>query len=206
MNSPARIFVLLSFFALGIAVQSARAQSISTVSPFLPRNGFAGGVTENSPVELRGIMTTPGGSIFGLYDPVKKEAAWVKQGETGREFAVRSYDAANDSVTVEYQGRVLTVALKTAKIESMQVVAQQAMPPRPGVGPQPGPPNGTAPNDARRLEAVAAEVARRRQMRQAAMQQQSGITGKTLLPPPKSPQFPEGQQKSSRPGNGTGAR
>jgi len=191
MNRLRRISLAVFALALGVELTgSLRAQNISTVSPFLPQNGAGGPVTENSPIELRGILAIPGGSLFGLFDPVKKQGGWVKLNEAGRDFTVRSYDAANDAVTVEYQGRVLSVALKTAKIESMPAMAQiNPMPPRPIGGPQ----LASAPNvdEAKRLEAVAAEVARRRQQRQAAMQ-----AGQ----PPGPGQMPQ----PVRPGNGIG--
>jgi hypothetical protein len=173
MKSSTRILSILGIFAGCCAlISSVWAQNISTVSPFLPRNGPAAGTTtENSPIELRGILAaTTGGPLFGLYDPVKRQGGWVKQNEAGRDFTVRTYDAANDAVTVEYQGRTLNLALKASRIESMPAMSQpMPMPPRPGPGPQ----IASAPtvDDAKRLEAVAAEVARRRQQRQAAMQQ-----------------------------------
>jgi len=165
-----QIYVAVVMLALtGALAERLQAQAISTVSPFLPQSGAAGAVTDNSPIELRGILAIPGGSLFGLYDPVKKQGGWVKLNEAGRDFTVRTYDAANDAVTVEYQGRVLSLALKSSKIESMAAIPM-AQPPRVVPGPQ----LATAPtvDEAKRLEAVAAEVARRRLQRQAAMQQQ----------------------------------
>ena len=190
MKWSRRIYQAFAALALGgMWSCSLWAQGISTVSPFVPENGpSAGAVTENSPIELRGIMAIPGGSLFGLFDPVKKQGGWVKLNEAGRDFTVRSYDAANDAVTVEYQGRVLSLALKTSKIESMPAMMAQA--PRP----MPGPQMATAPavDEAKRLEAVAAEVARRRQQRQAAMQQAAQGPGGQMQQPP------------FRPGNGIG--
>jgi len=202
MKGPCRIplkTVVLAFCA--VLTGRVWAEAISTVSPFLPQNGTAGAVTENSPIELRGILVAPGGSLFGLYDPVKKQGGWAKLNEAGRDFTVRTYDAANDAVTVEYQGRVLTLALKTSKIESLPAMAMVApMPPRPSPGGPPGGVVAAAPSvdDTKRLEAVAAEVARRRQLRQAAMQQ-----------PPQNPgqqgqSAPAQQPQPVRTGNGIG--
>lgn len=163
----------------GVLSPSMWAQNISTVSPFLPRGSAGAGVaTPNSPIELRGIMAASEGTLFGLFDPVQKKGGWVKLNEAGRDFLVRTYDAANDAVTVEYQGRTLNLALKSAKIETMSAVAL-AGPPRPATSPQVGPTPSA--DDAKRVEAVAAEVARRRQARQAALQQQQP-------PPQQQPQ------------------
>lgn len=201
MNGPSRISLIVAVLALCSAVAGGvQGQPISTVSPFLPQNGTPGAITENSPIELRGIMAIPGGSLFGLYDPVKKQGGWVKLNEAGRDFTVRTYDAANDAVTVEYQGRVLSLALKTAKIESMPAMAM-VQPPRP----MPGPQLATAPtvDEAKRLEAVAAEVQRRRQQRQAAMQQAGQMPGQPQ-PPGMQQQIRNGQPV--RPGNGIGGQ
>jgi hypothetical protein len=182
MNSFMRKIWLSGVLLAGCAVlaPTLRAQNISTVSPFLPRGGAgAGAATPNSPIELRGIMAAPEGTLFGLFDPVQKKGGWVKLNEAGRDFLVRTYDAANDAVTVEYQGRTLNLALKSAKIEAMPAVAL-AGPPRPAAGPQAGPTPSV--DDTKRIEAVAAEVARRRQARQAAAQQQP------QPPPPQQPQ------------------
>ena len=101
MNRLCRIPLAIFVLALGAGFTGGlRAQNISTVSPFLPQNGAGGPVTENSPIELRGILAIPGGSLFGLFDPVKKQGGWVKLNEAGRDFTVRSYDAANVAVTM----------------------------------------------------------------------------------------------------------
>jgi hypothetical protein len=191
MKRSGRISLAVVMIALfGAGQGDVQAQAISTVSPFLPQSGSSAAVTENSPIELRGILAIPGGSLFGLFDPVKKQGGWVKLNEDGRDFTVRSYDAANDAVTVEYQGRVLSLALKTSKIESMPAMFM-TQPPRPVAGPQ----MATAPtvDEAKRLEAVAAEVQRRRQQRQAAMQQAAQGPGGQMPPP-----------QPARQGNGIG--
>lgn len=198
----------LGLFAYGVA----HAQTISMTSPFLPRNGNAIGQTsENSPVELRGILKDDGTSVFGLYDPVKKQGGWVKLNETGKDFpaTVRSYDAAGEAITVEYQGRVLNLALKTAKIESLPITAQN-LSPRP-LPAQPGTTLAATPSvdNARQMEAVAAEVQRRRLQRQAALQRQGA--GQPGALPPNAPgqlqtvsQPPVDNQSQAPRGNGIG--
>jgi len=181
MRTFGRKFWILALLLIGgVLSQRVQAQSISTVSPFLPQSGATTAVTENSPIELRGILATASGPLFGLFDPVKKLGGWVKLKEAGRDFTVLSHDAANDAVTVEYQGRVLSLALKASKIESMPAMAVAL--PRSMTGPQ----IASAPtvDEAKRLEAVAAEVARRRQQRQAAMQQAPQVPVQQPLQPP----------------------
>ncbi|PTY08826.1 hypothetical protein DB347_04445 [Opitutaceae bacterium EW11] len=154
----------------------ASAQTLSTRSPFMPEGAAAAGVpTDNAPLELRGIVATKDGYLFGLFDPSKKQSTWARLNEPGANFVVRSHDVANETVNVEYQGRTLTLALKTAKVESMGVL------PNPALANMPRPPNQptailnpSAADEARRLEGVAAEVRRRRMLRQAAAQQPGG--------------------------------
>lgn len=148
--------------------------SISTESPFQPKGGavVAAPVTENSPLELSGIIEQGEERIFGLFDPVKRQGGWVKLNEPGRDFIVKSYNQGSDSVVVEYQGRSLSLVLKTPKIDSAPVTSFTPPPAQPGrvpvaVGQTPA-------DEAKRLETVAAEVRRRRAIRQAAAQQQGG--------------------------------
>ncbi len=171
MNATHGTFFLACLMAaVCVAPAVSRAQPISTQSPFLPRVGTPINATnDNTPVELRGILAGDAGPLFGLYDPVRKQGGWLKLNEQGREFPaiIKNYDAASESVTVEYQGRMMSINLKkTVRIDAAPVVAA-ATPPRPLPG-QPPVVQGSSPEDARRLEAVAAEVARRRQARQAA--------------------------------------
>jgi len=137
-------------------------------------------------------MTTANGNVYGLFDPVKRQSSWVKLNEAGNDYTVRNYDAANDAVTVEYQGRVLTLALKAAKIQSL---APSALPQVAAATPQlqpnlnPNTPPAFSPtpvDEARRLESVAAEVRRRRALRQSAAQS-PGPGQPTPLPPPQNP-------------------
>lgn len=192
IRGNSRLSGLLLGVGLALSVSQSQADfNISTQSPFLPRAGSGiNTTTENSPVELRGILKSEGGPLFGLYDPVKKQAGWVKVNEAGKDFpvTVKNYDPANEAVTVEYQGRVLNLALPSAKISAAPVMAM-AGPPRPVQAPgQPVVAQAPSADDTRRLEAVAAEVARRRQARQAAAQQQP------QQPPPVQPNMPNRQR------------
>lgn len=193
------LFVAASaLLSVGLASVCVRAEalSISTNSPFLPRAGQGiTATTENTPVELRGLMEKDEngvGPIFGFYDTIKKQAVWVKLNEQPKDFPimVRAYDAANQAVTVDYQNRSLNLRFEAAKIIAAPVMAAAAGPARPMPAPgQPAVGQAPSPEDTRRLEAVAAEVARRRQARQAAQQQQQPP------PPPQAmPNMPNRQR------------
>jgi hypothetical protein len=154
--------------ALGLAARAA------DISPFMPpaAASAATAVTPDSPLELRGIMADGGAYMFSIYDSARKASTWARLNESGREFVIKSHDEARDIITVEQNGRQLTLALKVAKVASAPAGA-----PRPVAGPNlPAPVGGpvvlnpTPADEQRRLEAVAAEVRRRRALREQAAQ------------------------------------
>jgi hypothetical protein len=146
---------------------------LAQTSPFLPANmaGVAAGTGPSGPVELRGVMSTSQGTEYCIYDVVKRTSAWVGLNEQGNGFVVKSADPASDSVTVEFQGRTMNLVLHTAKISS-------AGSPGPAMNnPQGGNAitqtvvlNPSQQDEQRRLDAVAAEVRRRRLEREKAAQ------------------------------------
>lgn len=192
--SPLAGLLLVLGLTTSLTRVQAEVMSISTNSPFLVRSGA--GVTtptENTPVVLHGILPSEtGGPLFGFFDATKKQGGWVKLNETSKDFpiTVRSYDAGNQTVAVEYQGRQMNLQLKSLKIDAAPAMAM-AGPPRPVPAPgQPAVTQAPSADDTRRLEAVAAEVARRRQARQAAAQQQP----QPLPPPQVTPNVPNRQR------------
>ncbi len=165
----AKVAAAAMLFDLAACWLSAQTPAPADRSPFLPEgtSTAAGAATENTPIEYRGVVSTKRGDMFALYDPAKHQSVWVRLNEAGSDFVVRSNDANSDTITVDYQGRRLTLALKQAKVETMAVSAPPMAPSTPnGIRPPNTP--GAAPNAAeeqRRLEAVAAEVRRRRMLR-----------------------------------------
>lgn len=186
---------LLTLAALSIATIGATARAgLSTESPFAPRGQSATGpVANNTPIELRGIVSDEQGARFAIYDPVKKEGAWVRVDEKGQSFVVRSHDAATNRIVVDYQGKSQTIVLVDPKFGPGKTVAGAA--PMPGMAPQAVPANAAQPiqgrftpsnstqggaqqraqqqsaDEAGRLEAIRAEVARRRAQRESSAQQ-----------------------------------
>jgi hypothetical protein len=136
-------------------------------SPFLPpERNEAPVVTENPPLELRGIMGEGESRLFNIYNPATKQSSWVSLNETGRSFLVRSHDASADTVSIDYAGRPVVLKLAKAKISAMTET-------RPAVSTGPVPmnvqpavlPRQPTAEQQRQLENVAAEVERRRQLR-----------------------------------------
>jgi hypothetical protein len=183
MNALCRLSLLLS-----LGLPSALPAAISTESPFVSRNGQVP-ITqaENTPIELRGVMATPDGMRFAIYEPATQKGNWVKKDETGFPYVVRNYDPDRMTASVEYQGRVQALVMKEAKFDGTVVaMAPAAGAARPGVpGAAPAVSNNAA-EEQKRLEQVANEVRRRRAARQAAMenaQQQPQTTTQPVTTP-----------------------
>ena len=165
-------FACLSL-ALGLAARAA--DTPVAASPFLPAASAnaANAATPDSPLELRGIMADGDNYMFSLYDSIRKASVWARLNQPGREFIIKSHDISRDTITVEYQGRVLTLTLKMGKIASAPVLGTRST-----VAPPIGGPvvlNPTPADEQRRLEAVAAEVRRRRALREQAAQNANRI-------------------------------
>jgi hypothetical protein len=155
-------------------------ESLVKDSPFLPAASGGAVAGQNGPLELRGVIMERGSYSFSVYDLNSKESYWVGLNETGFPFMVRSYDASNDTVSVEQQGRVLSLTLAAARtMAASPAMASQPTPGAPGVsgGPMPQPtaasgngpnqqfgpvPSSVTPDEAQRLQRIADEIRRRR--------------------------------------------
>jgi hypothetical protein len=164
----------LALIAAGLAAGCARGDLVQA-SPFLPVAGSAAAAAAAStatPVELRGIMTTSEGVVACIYDTAKKTSVWVGADEPGFDFQVRTIDTERETATVFYQGRVISLGLKQAKIASSGPGPVQVAQPAPGNPARAvtDAPVVTAADEQKRLDAVAAEVRRRRLEREKAYQ------------------------------------
>jgi hypothetical protein len=170
----------LASAAFTLAAGPLRADLAAT-SPFLPANAAAAGSSSgpSGPIELRGVMSTPDGPAFCIYDTAKKRDVWVGVNETGHDFVVKSADANADSVSVQYQGRSMKLTLRTSKVASAgpsgaptrspQALVNVALNPSPA-------------DEQKRLDAVAQEVRRRKQEREKAMQDAQNGGGPIMVP------------------------
>lgn len=173
-----------------------RADLVAT-SPFVTPGGAAGVPSQPTALELRGVMADGPNLKFSIFDPVKKSGTWVGLNEPGYDFAVKTYDAGNDTVTVLYQGRSLTVALRAAKIASSGVATAPVVPPPVnGNGPGASPltnvtrnvvANPTPATEAARLADWQAEIQRRRELRAQQAQIVPGTPGPEAAPGPAAP-------------------
>lgn len=181
------------------ATGSLHAQ-LAAKSPFMPSQGAASASpTASAPLQYVGYMETKEGRLYRIYDPVKKTSTWVKPNERNQDFDVtaKQFDEGQNTLTIEYQGKTLTLAGRESKVVSSGNAGQMMPPPTAAPGPasnvspavtQAVVLNPTAADEQRRLDAVAAEVARRRALREQATQQMNQGAPQTLPAPAAPPQ------------------
>ena len=172
-------------------------------SPFTPPAAAAPAAAATSAaggLEYRGNIDLGDGLQFRLFDPAKKSGVWVRLNQRNEELDVvaRRYDDEQKALTIEHQGRSITLSMRVAKVVSGGAPVQAPNPPvaapsvpAPAVNVAPAVTqsvvvNPTPADEQRRLEAVAAEVARRRAIREQAAQQ----VNQCVVPPtpPAQPQ------------------
>jgi hypothetical protein len=185
MRNPSRgLRAVVPALAAMVLAGTLRAD-LAPASPFLAPNAAAPGAAAGpaSPIELRGLMATPNGLAFCIFDTAKKKSVWIGMNEAGHDFVVKSANPESDSVNVDYQGKSMKLTLKAAKVDSAgtanagppAIAAPGGLPGRQPLSPNPG-------DEQKRLDAVAQEVRRRRQEREKAAQE-----AQNNAPPPASP-------------------
>jgi len=170
-----RCALLVSACFLGVA--GSRAELLK-VSPFLGPQSSSSTPTQNAPLEYRGSMSMADVRQFRVVDPAHKVGTWLKVGEkdANLDVTLKGHDDSHDTITVEHGGQTMTLQLKAPKVVSSGAMPTPIMPAlRPSnvsaAVIQSVVPNPTPADEQRRLEAVAAEVARRRALREQAIQQ-----------------------------------
>jgi hypothetical protein len=171
---------LLALVSVLLAGATHAGAQLAAKSPFLPMQGAGGAApTAGAPLEYRGTMQTAQGIKARIVDPAHRAGAWllVNERDPSFDFVVKQIDTERDTVTVEYQGQTITLAQHLAKVASAGAPQNFAVgAPNPAANMPPAITqsvvvNPTPADEQRRLEAVAAEVARRRQLREQAAQQ-----------------------------------
>lgn len=172
----------------------AEAQ-LASRSPFAPKAG-AGAVTPATATALEffGYYEDAAGRLFRIRDSVSKKGFWLRLNERSDDpkLIVKQHDEEQRTITVEHDGRTLTLATREAKIVSSgPLTAAAVMPPMPSNVPpavtQAVVLNPTPADEARRLDSVAAEVARRRALRVQAEQNVNQPTAGAPPPPGMPP-------------------
>jgi hypothetical protein len=166
MQARAFHFHWVATFCLGFLLAARLGAQDADSSPFLPAAGpgAPGAAAENEPLELHGIMSTQDGLRVCIYNVATKTSKWVGLNEGGMDnhFVVKSADPDRDTVSVLSDGRVLTLSLRKAKVDSFNGgYSNGGLPPGVSVVLNP-----TAADEQRRLQAIADEVRRRRLARE----------------------------------------
>ena len=146
-------------------------------SPFgSSRAGVANGNAGGEPFEFRAVLEEKGSKFFSIFETATRRSNWVELNDPVNGFSVKGYDVAKETITVDYQGKSMTLAIKRAP--AVAQVMQQPIP-----QPMPGP-NGmvqpvgspsvqggpTAPTavDQQRIQQIQEEIRRRRALRSQA--------------------------------------
>jgi hypothetical protein len=180
MVSRLQIFLRFAGVGAGWGAAAGAEADLVAKSPFMSAAApGAAAPTAGAPLEFRGTMQTAAGLKARIVDPSRKAGTWllINERDPSFDFVVKQIDTEHETVTVEYQGRPLTLAQHVAKVASSGAAQTMA-----NVPPNVGPPmpaaitnsvvvNPTPADEQRRLDAVAAEVARRRALREQASQQ-----------------------------------
>ncbi len=175
----------------GAAPRGRSAIDLTPSSPFMPPGGNAqdsNAAPAGSSLELHGIVSTPQGYKFDLFDPTSHKDAWVGFNETGKPYVVQSQDIAHNRVTVEYQGRQITLTLPQPKVAPMGGGQSMTVMPSPMMNPMTtSPPMTAAPanieDERRRIELITEEIRRRRALRAAQQRQLQMQPGAVPAPP-----------------------
>jgi hypothetical protein len=144
-------------------------------------------------IEFHGFLAAGESERFSIYNPATKTATWVGLNEAGQPFRVRAHKIVGgntDQITVEYQGRTLVLALKAPKIIAFTLPTTPAFGPTFAAAPAAAPAvQGTPPAlpAGASLDEWAAEVQRRRALRQQATPATSSPPAAPGVVPPNSP-------------------
>lgn len=182
MVFPRFTFVLIAALLAAAPVAASDLQRLVANSPFAP-TGAPGQAGAAAPLEFRGVFMDQGEYFFSIYNPATKISTWVGLNEAGQEFAVRSYDEGAQAIVADYKGRSLTLRLGKAPAVAMA----PAPTPTPAASGGPSPAAVVAAPDsaeAKRLADLAAEIRRRRALRQ---QVAPGPGSAAPAPPTRNP-------------------
>lgn len=157
---------IAAFIILGLAhgrllalMAPAKWDSLMGNSPFPSPPPAAASVAADAGLEFRGVLVDGGEHLFCIYDPSTRLSRWVGANEPGNPFTVQSYDADQATVAVQYGGRVLSLALKQARVV---LLVQNPPPAQPAPIPPPAASAGASGVEETSRQAAAVEEIRRR--------------------------------------------
>jgi hypothetical protein len=160
------VLALVAVLSSGGALGAVGLQNLLDRNPFAPSGQAAvtGTPAEQGVLELRGVVTDATGTAYSIFDASTSKGRWVRSDDLESPYVIRNYDPVNGLLELEQNGRPLKLALKRVSIQAGAPISLS--PPNPAGGPGQTVSRDAA-ADAKRLEAVAAEVRRRRALRNA---------------------------------------
>jgi hypothetical protein len=168
--------VVIRLSGAGATPEKVSLNGLVTNSPFgSPKSGVTTGSNGGEPFEFRAVLEENNSKFFSIYETATRRSNWVELNDPVNGFAVKSYDAAKESITVDYQGKSITLAIKRAPAVA-QVMQQppQPMPGPNGIIPPQGNPAAQAGQagptavDQQRIQQIQEEIRRRRALRSQA--------------------------------------
>ena len=118
---PFRILLLAVFGLVALLARDCAAKTPDMLNELISHSPFATAgtksvttVSNDQPLEFRAVLEERGSKIFSIFEVGTHRSAWVDLNSTQNSFSVKAYDEEHASVTVEYQGRELTLPLKRA--------------------------------------------------------------------------------------------
>jgi hypothetical protein len=150
----------------GATVQPDKINGLLNNSPFgQSRAGATAGSGTNDPLEFRAVLEDKGGMMFSVYDTAAHRSIWVQLKDSTNGFAVNEYDAARESITVDFHGRSLILPIKRAPAVALAQTARPNVPGALGGGPSSSQ-AGSTPVDQQRMQQIQEEIRRRRALRE----------------------------------------
>lgn len=181
-SNPSCLRLALVSASLLMSGAPARAEE---VNPFLPPGLPAVAAPSEAPnpldrYEFRGVMTIGGDTFVTLVDTASSRSVTIPLGGTVENIKASDFRADDGSVQIASGGQTKRAKLRESKIVAMAAPPPPPPPPMPGVvnGQMPGGPPGVASapisdEEARnRMQRVAEEIRRRREMRRQMLENQ----------------------------------
>jgi len=115
MKTPA--FPVLVASALGLLLAAPRVSAAAGDRPADPPSA-ADPAASVAPIELRGLIQTPDGPIFRIYDKQTDTASWLRLKEPGLDIVVSAYRTVGgaDQATVSFHGTEYVLTMRHGRV------------------------------------------------------------------------------------------
>ena len=164
------------FIAGALCIQGAIAyvdtdfNSLLKNSPFGPSMLVEKPLEQSHPLEFKGILVENGTTYFSIHDPETTRSAWAQLHEkTKLDFEVLAYNPSHRQITVNHRGTEIKLVLPAIGQQQDRATTRNQNALMANTNTVAKPPLPT--NEATRLSNIAAEIKRRRALRQQQIEQ-----------------------------------